>query len=271
MSFVTVLAVTPDNERYEIDISETDDYMEFCDKVERATGVPKDRMELEVEECEYTGMQMGEEFKVNKRKGLPKEEAIRQLKERGITNIGAAKMIGEIEAGRNYNVELLYYAGAACADVVQYAACHCLEALELLVLLGIDVDVCENSFLNRTALHHASRLGSTESIELLVQFGANINRLDKNGLTPLQVAIIESSSVPSMTLLVNLGADLALPDLIGRTPLHNAILYGTTGTVPELLRLGANPSQKDNTGRNPFSVALKSFNIRSAWLLRYCC
>eukprot|EP01059_Diplonema_ambulator_P004828 TRINITY_DN14570_c0_g1_i3.p1 TRINITY_DN14570_c0_g1~~TRINITY_DN14570_c0_g1_i3.p1 ORF type:complete len:272 (+),score=35.89 TRINITY_DN14570_c0_g1_i3:74-889(+) len=271
MKAITVMAVTPDNAKYPIDVAEHDTMVDFKAKIEAASGIERRFLDVTIDEEELSWVVEGDEVWVGLVGGIPKEEAIRRLRDMGITKIDSGKMIGEIEARRYATVELLYYAGAVNSYVIQYAACHNTEALELLAGLGADIDTTEHSFQSRTALHCAAKLGLVDSVTALVHLGADINRLDTNGLTPLQVAIKESSSVATITTLVRLGADISFPDPIGRTPLHNAILFGTTGSVPELLRLGANPTPKDATGRNPFSTALKSFNIRSAWLLRYCC
>lgn len=45
-----------------------------------------------------------------------------------------------------------------------------------------------DSHTGRTAIHWAARTGSLPIVRLLVQYGANINKEDKYGLTPLYLA-----------------------------------------------------------------------------------
>ena len=61
-----------------------------------------------------------------------------------------------------------------------------LEAVSLLLDLGMDVNAANAD--GETALHAAAFTGSDAVIELLVNSGAMVNPIDKNGATPLQHA-----------------------------------------------------------------------------------
>ncbi len=62
-----------------------------------------------------------------------------------------------------------------------------LEAAKLAVLLGGDVNAVNQE--GRTALHGAASLGDTETIQFLVESGANLEAKDMYGQTPLSIAL----------------------------------------------------------------------------------
>jgi signal recognition particle 43 kDa protein len=73
----------------------------------------------------------------------------------------------------------------------------------------------------RTALHFAAGLGSEESIKILAEAGAGVNKLERagGGLTPLHVAA-GYGQPPAVKALLEAGADPDIVDGRGRTPLE---------------------------------------------------
>lgn len=71
-------------------------------------------------------------------------------------------------------------------------------------------------------------------IELLEGSGADVNRGDKNGWTPIFQAVFRSD-LPMIALLIRLGADVDHVDGAGWTPLFYAIPKGDDQVVQLLL------------------------------------
>lgn len=111
----------------------------------------------------------------------------------------------------------------------------------------------------------------------------DVNKINADGLTKLQVAIADNDLARIMTLikagadinfrgmqvepplhmaldrrkhhiaiaLVQAGADLNLQDAYGRTPLHHAVQQGNETFILTLLKLGADPNIADDNGQTP--------------------
>ena len=62
------------------------------------------------------------------------------------------------------------------------------EIATLLITKGADVNAKDFTF-GRTLLHIAAREGHKEIVELLIAKGADVNAMDKDGNTPLDLAI----------------------------------------------------------------------------------
>ena len=83
-------------------------------------------------------------------------------------------------------------------------------------------------------LHCAVEQLSSELVEVLCRYGADVNYPNENGFTPLHLA-------------VDAEADTAWQ--LGETP--------SGAMAQQLLTLGANPTAKDVTGSTPLSIAKK--------------
>jgi uncharacterized protein len=113
-----------------------------------------------------------------------------------------------------------------------------------------------------TALVLASREGSLDSVQALVEAGADINKTSGDGTTAMLVAI-QNGHYNVATYLVGKGADVNLANQKGWNPLYLAVKHRNieTGTIPVpnadqaldfitlILDKGANPNQrvKSNT------------------------
>lgn len=77
-----------------------------------------------------------------------------------------------------------------------------------------------------------------DSLELLVQRGADVNVRDQTGVTPLHIAVGDGRRLLTKRL-IDLGADLDVPDNDGRMPLSIATENGNRHIVDLLERFGA--------------------------------
>lgn len=100
-----------------------------------------------------------------------------------------------------------------------------------------------------TALHIVTKRSDALWIRFLTQNGANPNIRDKDGNTPIQIAVIVGP-IDSVEALIKAGADINSTNASGETPLMTAVHRRDVALVRLLLEKGANPDQNDNSGRS---------------------
>lgn len=135
------------------------------------------------------------------------------------------------------------------------------QIARLLIEAGADVNAVDvasgSSPLHR--LMSASNVTATMSVFL--RYGARVGVRNREGATPLMLAI-EGASLHEITNLLSAGADPnARHDQDARTPLMIAAALGQTDTIRELLQAGANPRLLDNNGHSAMYWA--QVNIRA--------
>ena len=72
------------------------------------------------------------------------------------------------------------------------------------------------------ALQYAAMKNKFPVIELLLMYGANINKVDPEGNTPLMMAV-SNHSLQSINSLLKNGCDRNIPNSYGTTPIQKAI------------------------------------------------
>lgn len=100
-----------------------------------------------------------------------------------------------------------------------------------------------------TALHIVTKRSDPLWIRFLAQNGANPNIRDKEGNTPIQIAVIVGP-IDSVEALIKAGADINTTNIAGETPLITAVHKRDVPMVRLLLEKGASPDQNDNSGRS---------------------
>ncbi|MGD8527788.1 MAG: quinoprotein dehydrogenase-associated putative ABC transporter substrate-binding protein [Methyloceanibacter sp.] len=94
------------------------------------------------------------------------------------------------------------------------------ERIRFLVSKGADVN--KPDLQGWTPMTASARQRRNETIQLLAELGADPNKADSNGLTPLAAALMRDH-VPSIKALVELGADVEVPGQQGYRPLALAL------------------------------------------------
>lgn len=83
----------------------------------------------------------------------------------------------------------------------------------------------------------------------------DINMLDKDGRTALNLATYYKQDPVIINFLINYGAKVNEPDHFNVTPLHNSIKYENIPVAQILLAGGANEFHKDDNGLTPIDLA----------------
>lgn len=110
---------------------------------------------------------------------------------------------------------------------------------------------------NWSALHCAVWKGRPQTVQLLLEHGANINQQDILGMTPLMQSVMPNRG--DMTrLLLDHGASVSIETRSGDSALHMAVWYEIDKSIiRQLLAHGANPNLADKKGETPLLLAQK--------------
>ena len=119
----------------------------------------------------------------------------------------------------------------------------------------LDAGANVNTVVERsTALHMASMNGADDIVALLLARGADVNAVDVNGWTPLQVAT-HHRHVAVVARLLDAGANVNTA-VEGSTALHMASVSGADDVVALLLARGAVVNAVDVNGWTPLVAAM---------------
>ena len=101
----------------------------------------------------------------------------------------------------------------------------------------------------RQPLMWAASSGSTDAILSLVNAGAVVEGIDKDGLTSLHCAASRGHQDCIDTLVTLCGCEVDTTDNNGCSPLFYAVTLGHADCTQFLLEAGANPNQQDKKQR----------------------
>lgn len=121
-----------------------------------------------------------------------------------------------------------------------------------LLQAGIDPNIDYN---DEPLLHAAVRAGNVAIVQLLCEYGANIEAVDSFGSTSLHRAVV-GGNAEIVSILVQAGANKEAVDGCRRTPLHCAVERGNTEIVRTLVRAGANKDAINRNGDTPLHLAV---------------
>lgn len=108
-----------------------------------------------------------------------------------------------------------------------------------------------------TPLHVAAEKGYPACVNLLIEYGAEVDAKDENGLTPLIMAVckqnIKCQDIECVEILLDHGASISIKDNRGESPLMWSINDYTGQALRLLLAYGASVQDKNENGENPAS------------------
>ena len=105
-----------------------------------------------------------------------------------------------------------------------------------------------------TVLHVVASRGYREVVGILLEFGANMEAVNRDGRRPLHLASLKGHADVAQLLLES-GADEEAEDRWGQRPLHLAAKNGIFKVVEELVEAGAEKNALDKRGRTAAQLA----------------
>ena len=144
-----------------------------------------------------------------------------------------------------------------------YACSYANESmLNLLINFGYDVNQVDVDGWN--GLHYASQDNKISLAKILIENGCDVNKICNEGFTPLYIAASEGNNEIVELLLKN----KAIPDLTkSTTPFMISCVYGHYQSAKLLLDYGADINFTDEYGRNSLAYALAYNNKQIIELL----
>lgn len=149
-----------------------------------------------------------------------------------------------ISQGADVNYKDEYQETSLIAAAV-YGAVDCIK-----VLLDSGADLNAETHTKNSAIDSASNI---ETVKVLVEAGANINKISGEGYNLLLYAT-EDGNYEFVEQLLELGANPNTTST-GNIPLHKATIYDDTELMKLLLKYGSNPSQEDVDSDTPLHWA----------------
>jgi ankyrin repeat protein len=126
-----------------------------------------------------------------------------------------------------------------------------------------------------TPLGYAAHYGHVETVQVLLEYGANVNALSHSSIsyipsnTALHAAIAGKRSLEVIQMLLNHKASPAIMDSNGYTSLQVAAFHDENEEIIRLLlEHGAPMNAKEATGKTALGIAVEQGNLKAAEFLR---
>lgn len=126
------------------------------------------------------------------------------------------------------------------------------EMARLLIEAGADLNTTNKD--GTTPLYIAVFLEHEETAKALMDAGAKLAITDKDNVTPLHSAVAKEDLTIIMAL-INMGFDVNVKDQNNMTPLHAAVTKGDMEMTKALISAGADLNCKDKGGNTPLDLA----------------
>ncbi|XP_068201919.1 ankyrin repeat domain-containing protein 35-like isoform X2 [Palaemon carinicauda] len=133
--------------------------------------------------------------------------------------------------------------------------------------LNVNAPIKDDSGRDSSALHMATKMGSSRAIAILLRASANPNIVDEEGRSPLHWAALRDSP-ECVSVLCRGGANKDLQAKDGLTPLQCAIHEDANDAVHTLIQEGACINVKEGTNMEaPLVTAAKTNNVAAVNIL----
>lgn len=137
-----------------------------------------------------------------------------------------------------------------------------IKCAKLLNVNGVEYNVLD--LLNRSLLFDAVNGNSKESLLFLLEFGLNVNSVDKNGQTPLMIASSNGTCDSTMVrLLIEQGADINILDKNVESALFSAAFslgFSNLNAVKILIKNGCKTNIENKYGQTVLTKAAAAYN-----------
>lgn len=140
------------------------------------------------------------------------------------------------------------------------------KAVENLIIKGADVHAKEKSHDNITPLFLAVDGGNRKIVEMLLNFGADVNALDDEGETPL-MRLDDDADAELVRLLIKHGAKINVVDNNGNTALISAAEYADAKILQVLMESGADVNAQNKHGKTALMEAAYEDNFANVQTL----
>uniref|UniRef100_A0A0K2TKJ7 Transient receptor potential cation channel subfamily A member 1 homolog [Aplysia californica] n=1 Tax=Lepeophtheirus salmonis TaxID=72036 RepID=A0A0K2TKJ7_LEPSM len=117
-----------------------------------------------------------------------------------------------------------------------------------------------------TSLSIAVSSGSIKIVELLLEYGANVNSKNKHSVSVLHCAA-RTGQIESVELLVEHSAEVNVVNSLIQTPVYIAASNNNVKVIEYLVNNGCNPNIQDSNGFTPLHIACKEGNVEAVEVL----
>ena len=183
-----------------------------------------------------------------------------------------------VSEARLYESKIVHWIYVGDTALHLAAAGHRVELVRLLLAAGADPNSAKNHR-QSGPLHYAAdgngpdwnTTRQVQTIQCLLDAGADIDAQDKNGASPLHRAV-RTRCASAVKCLLERGADARLKNKPGSTPFHLAVQNtgrGGTGAeaakaaqrqiIQDFLSFGLSPTIRDGKGKSVFDCARRSW------------
>ncbi|AVP87839.1 hypothetical protein phytr_9100 [Candidatus Phycorickettsia trachydisci] len=187
-----------------------------------------------------------------------------------IANFGGELLARAIESGQ---VGIVYYL-IAHKNIIHLKAMHLaiksghLNVIELLKEYGYEIDLTNlNGY---TSAHLAAENGKLHVLTYLVTQDPGIINVKDSNLNSILHSAAVSEDLKTIQYLVKRGLDITASNVKGFTPLHLAAIFGRTNIVQFLTQqkqFAGNLDIKDSQGDTPLSLAVRNAHLKLVKML----